>query len=175
MRYTNDDFNQVAGENLQVHSFNYPVEVELMGFMQDPLIAAEIDGIIEDAEEMGLDMNDAELMGGLISAIVGKIKTAVKKRRARKAAASSPAPVSQGFQLSTPQGTAAIGPGGISWTGVQPGRNVAMQLPGQPGQYYPAPQSSGGITDMLKNPLVIAGIVGIPVLFMLMKRRSNNG
>ncbi len=172
MRYTSDDFDQVSGENLTIP--NYPVEIELMGFMQDPLIAAEIEGIIDEAELMGLDINDPELMGGLIKTLVKKIQGAIKRRRARKKAASAPAEIPS-FSLQTPGGTAAIGPGGISWTGPQAAQAAAAaQAAGL--QMVPAssvqPAGTGGVTEMLKNPIVIAGLVGVPLLLIMMKRRG---
>ncbi|MFA5235075.1 MAG: hypothetical protein WC390_11810, partial [Sulfurimonas sp.] len=71
-------------------------------FRRDPFVHGEIEGMINDAEMMGVDIDDPEMMGGIID-VVKKIAGAIKKRRQAKKGSSSPAPT---VSVQTSQGTA---------------------------------------------------------------------
>jgi hypothetical protein len=137
----------------------------LKRFLKDPFIHGEICGIVEDAELMGMDLNDPELMGGLIANVVKKIATAVRKRRAKKAS-SGQSTIPQ-FTMQTSQGTAALGPGGLTWTGQQsiPIGNTGMAL-------QTMPQSETIMDKIKNNPALLAIPAGGIVLFMMMSKRK---
>jgi len=158
MRWTSDDFDsQVMGGEMAIP--DYPTDIELMGFFNDPLIAAEFDGLVTDAELMGIDFDDPELMGAFLSTIIKKIKGRIQERKKARAASGQPSGFPN-FSVSTGDGSAQLGPGGLSWTGPQ-----AVAAAGAP--------AAGGIADMLKNPLVLAGIGGgVLLLIMLMKKKG---
>jgi hypothetical protein len=135
----------------------------LKRFLRDPFIHGEIEGIVEDAELMGMDLDDPELMGGLIANVVKKIAGAVRKRRAAKSGSSSV----PSFSVQTSQGTAALGPGGITWTGQQ---NIPIGSTGMSLQTVPQSET---IMDKIKsNPALLAIPAGGIVLFMMMSKRK---
>ncbi len=156
MRYVNDDYtdSELTGEAFEMEIPDYPAELEVMGFFNDPLLSDEIDALLEEAELMGIDLDDPELMGAWLKKLVGKIRSNFRKRRGK----GKKAPVSA--SVSTPQGSAAIGPGGITWT-APPGASMPMVQP-----------SGGGIADMLKNPMVIAGVGGVALLLFMQMRKK---
>lgn len=159
MRWTSDDFDAaVMGDEMVIP--DYPAEIEVMGYFEDPLIAAELDDMLTDAELMGIDLDDPELMGAFLKNLIGKIKGRIQARRAKRQASGQPAASFPTLSVATDAGSAQLGPGGISWTGPQPA-GVA-----------PAPATGGGITEMLKNPMVLAGIGGGVLLLMFMMKRK---
>lgn len=160
MRWVSDDFDQtVMGEELVIP--DYPAELEIMGYFADPSLSEELDEMLTEAEMMGVDFDDPELMGAWLKNLFSKIKSRIQARRKKREAAGQPAP---SFSIQTPQGAAAIGPGGVSWTGPQ-----AAAAPG----LMPAPAAGSNIAEMLKNPMVLAGIGGgLLLLMMMMKKRK---
>lgn len=134
-------------------------------FLRDPFIHGEINGIVEDAELMGMDLEDPELMGGLIQNIAKKIGAAVRKRREQKAASGSSTFPS--FSIQTGQGTAALGPGGLTWTGQQniPIGNTGMSL-------QTVPQSETIVDKIKSNPLLLAIPAGLLLFMVASKRRG---
>jgi len=131
-------------------------------FLTDPFIHGEINGIIEDAELMGIDIDDSELMGGLVANIAKKIGAAVRKRRAAKSGSGMPS-----FSMQTSQGTAGLGPGGLTWTGQQniPIGNTGMSL-------QTSPQSETIMDKIKNNPALLAIPAGGLILFMVMSKRG---
>lgn len=160
MRWTSDDFDGGIMGGADVSIPDYPADIEVMGYFDDPLIAAELEEMITDAELMGIDLDDPELMGAFLKNIIGKIKGAVQKRRAKREAAGGQAGGFPSFSVSTGEGSAQLGPGGLSWTGPQAAGAA------------PAAGGTGGIADMLKNPLVLAGIGGGVLLLVLMMKKK---
>lgn len=136
----------------------------LKRFLKDPFIHGEINGIVEDAELMGMDIEDPELMGGLIQNVVKKIAGAVRKRREAKAKSGSSNIPS--FSIQTGQGTAALGPGGLTWTGQQniPIGNTGMSL-------QTVPQSESILDKIKSNPALLAIPAGGLILFMVMSKK----
>jgi len=134
-------------------------------FRRDPFVHGEIEGMINDAEMMGVDIDDPEMMGGIID-VVKKIAGAIKKRRQAKKGSSSPAPT---VSVQTSQGTAALGPGGITWTGSVP-QNIPIGSTGMALQTMPQQET---ILDKIKaNPALLAGIAAVPIMLMLMSRKK---
>lgn len=165
MRWTSDDFDG-GTMGVDVASIDYPADIEVMGYFTDPLIAAELDEMITDAELMGIDFDDPELMGAFFKNLIGKIKSRIQARKAKKAAGGAPA--DSGFptlSVQTGQGSASLGPGGITWTGPQ----AAAAAPA------PAAGGMGNIQEMLKNPLVLAGIGGGVLLLIMMMKKKKQG
>lgn len=137
----------------------------LQRFMNDPFIHHEIMGMVDDAELMGIDINDPEMMGGLIQNVIKKISTAVRKKREERQKNNSAAPA---FSLSTPQGVASIGPGGVQWTGTQniPIGNTGLQI---------APvQQQETILDKVKSNPALLGLAALPFLFIMMNNRKRS-
>lgn len=159
MRYCGDDLNRVVG---MVGRSN----PGMIRFMRDPFIRNEIAGMMEDAELMGFDLDDPEMMGGLIDGIK-KIASAIRKRREarKKSGETTSAPA---FSVQTPQGTAALGPQGFSWTGSLP-QSLPIATTGY--QIAPVQQSESIIDKVKKNPALL-GLAAIPVLMLIMAKRS---
>lgn len=173
MKLYNDDLDDLSGETVDLGCFrgddyyetpDYPAEIELMGVLDDPLLGQELDLILDEAELMGIDLDDPELMGFFLKKLINKIKARFKKKK--KAAPSPLAPT--GLTLQTRAGTAKIGPKGVSFVGKRPlmvtptGAVVAAQPPGP----------AAGFQEMLKNPMVIAGLVGVPLVLMMVAGRK---
>lgn len=136
-------------------------------FLKDPFIHGEINGIVEDAELMGMDIEDPELMGSLIQNVVKKIAGAVRKRREAKAKSGQSSSFPS-VSIQTGQGTAGIGPGGITWTGQQniPIGNTGMSL-------QTTPQSETIMDKIKSNPALLAIPAGAMMLFMVMSKRGS--
>lgn len=158
MRWTNDDEIVSSGLDDSIYIPDYPAELEVMGFFQDPLLSAELDTWIDEAELMGIDLDDPELMGGFIKNIIKKIK----ERRAKRKAAGEAAPEIPTVNIQTGQGVAQIGPGGVTWTDPATGKpsTTTSALP-------------GGIAEMIKNPWVIGGGAAALLLIIMMMSRRN--
>ena len=148
---------------------NHP---QLRRYMRDPFIHHQISGMVEDAELMGMDLDDPELMGGLISNVVKKIATAVRKRREKKKAAGESTAIPT-FSMQTTAGTAQLGPGGLTWTGA-PGVQNSLPIGTTGYQIAPVQQSTSILDKIKSNPALIAGAIGIPVLLMMMSRRGES-
>lgn len=161
MRWTSDDFDGGTMGAEMATIPDYPADIEVMGFFSDPLIAAELDEMVTDAELMGIDFDDAELMGAFLKNLVGKIKGRIQQRKKEKAAAGGGSTMPT-FSIDTGAGSAKLGPGGLTWT--------------DPAAAAVAPAPAGGmgnIAEMLKNPLVLAGIGGgVLLLIMMMKKKQ---
>lgn len=138
----------------------------LQRFMKDPFIHREVMGMVEDAELMGVDFDDPEIMGGFIQNVAKKIATAVRKRREARQAKNEPAP---SFSVQTPQGTAALGPGGISWTGQVPS-NIPI---GNTGYQIAPVQQQGSIFDKIKENPALLALAGIPIVLLMMKPKRS--
>lgn len=136
-------------------------------FLKDPFIHGEINGLVEDAELMGIDIDDPELMGGLIQNVVKKIAGAVRKRREEKAKSGQSSSFPS-VSIQTGQGTAALGPGGLTWTGQQniPIGNTGMSL-------QTTPQSETIMDKIKSNPALLAIPAGAMMLLMVMSKRGN--
>lgn len=146
----NDDFD--TGVDSEFLIPDSPAELISASYFEDPLISAEIDAMMETAELMGIDPDDPELMGNFLTDLVKKAQSALKKVK--------------NVKLETGAGTTTIGPGGqISYTGTQPAATARATVP-QP------VKKSGGVADLLKNPAILAAIVGVPLLIILMKKRK---
>lgn len=163
MRYCGDDLNRSIGVIGRYPSMNR--------FMKDPFIRNEIAGMIEDAELMGYDLDDPEMMGGLIDGIK-KIASAIRKRREARKSKGETAP---SVSVQTSQGTAAFGPGGLTWTGAIPQLPQSVPI-GNTGMQLTAMQQQESILDKIKkNPALLAGIAAVPVLLIVMsKKRSES-
>lgn len=142
---------------------DYPAEIELMGVLDDAITNQEIDLILDEAELMGVDLDDPELMGFFLKKLINKIKSRFKKKK--KGAPSPMAPTS--ITMTTPAGVAKVGPGGVSFTGKRP---LAIT---PTGAIVAAPPQPTGIQAMLKNPAVlIGGGAGLLILFMMMQKKK---
>ncbi len=108
-----------------------------------------IAGIVRGARRMGVEIDDPEVMGTWIQDVAKKIKKAVKKTKS--------------VQFTTDKGTAQLGPAGVTWTDKQ-----AEEAAASPSVVE---SSASGITDMLKNPLVIGGL-SLAALFLLKKKKG---
>jgi len=134
MRYANDDIDTGT--------------MELMGFFGDPLINSEINSLVHNAANMGVDFSRPEVMHGFFSSLNEKIKNALGGKS---------------ITIDTGSGTAKVGEGEISYTQTKPETELVT-----------IPQT-GGVVDMLKNPVILGTIIGVPVLLLLLKsKRTGN-
>lgn len=143
--------------------YNHPA---LRRFLSDPFIHGEICGMVDNAEMMGYDFEDSELMGGFIVNAIKKIASNVRKRReAKKSNSQSTIP---SISVQTSQGTAALGPGGLTWTGQQniPIGNTGMSL-------QTVPQQETILDKVKSNPVLLAIPAGALVLFMVMSKKRS--
>jgi len=162
MRYRFDDIPKSIARKVKKRK---TTRRALGRFKRDPFVHGEILGIIEDAEMMGIDIDDPEMMGGIVD-VVKKIAGAIKKRRQSKKSSGSSAPT---VSVQTSQGTAALGPAGLSWTGSIP-QNIPIGTTGMALQTMPQQET---ILDKIKaNPALLAGIAAVPIMFMLMSRKK---
>jgi hypothetical protein len=146
--WNNDDFDQsITSEAGTMQEVSRAVN---MGFFNDPLISAEIDNMVQTAEIMGYDLTDPEIMGSWLTNLFSKVKGAVKGI--------------QNVSISTSSGITQVGPGGVSYTSA-PATVPAAALP---------TTTQKTIGDYLKNPYVVAALVGIPVLLIVLKKRKKS-
>jgi phosphohistidine swiveling domain-containing protein len=117
--------------------------MELMGFFGDPLIDAEITSLARNAAMMGIDLSNPVIMSGFFDNLSQKVKSMLGGKT---------------ITVDTGKGTAKIGPGEISYVTTTPGGTSVATVP-----------KTGGITDMLKNPVILGTIIGVPLLLILMK------
>jgi hypothetical protein len=72
------------------------------------------------------------------------------------------------FSFQTPQGTAAIGPGGVSWTGQIP-QNIPIGSTG----YQIAPVQQESILDKIKANPALLGLAALPLVFLMMPKKGS--
>lgn len=145
MRYVNDEFNQEYGDI----DFDDPVQA------MDQVTESKIDELISTAVQDGYDFSNPVLMGNFIDDFFAKIKDVTTKIVGNDETT---------VKISTGGGTATIGPDGVSYT-KEDIKTVA------PGTMQVVPNS---IQTYLKNPYVIAALVGIPVLYLLTKKKKGS-
>lgn len=149
-KFHNDDM-AAMGRCLK-GNFNNTSDVIVDGYFDDPLISAELSGMIQEAEMMGYDLDDPEMLGAWLKNLVSKIKKKVKGKKMPK------------VSVDTGKGTAQIGPEGITWTDQQAAEAAeAAAVPAT---------TTGGMQGLFKNPLVIAAAVGLPLLLLGMKKKG---
>lgn len=125
----------------------FPADAVASRHLDDPLISAEVADLVDEAELMGIDLDDPEIMGAWLKNLIGKIKKRVQKRKLK------------GVTLTTDQGTASLGPGGLTYQS-----NAAQSVPMATG-------ATGSMGEMVKNPMVIMAGVGLLVLIAMRKKR----
>jgi hypothetical protein len=139
----------------RMSGYDSPADVIVAGYFDDPLISAELAGMVNEAELLGIDVDDPEIMGAWLKNLVGKIKSKIKAKKGGQAPALS---------LSTSAGTANIGPNGVTW-----------QDPANPNAVSAPVGAMDKIKEQLKNPVVLAALIGVPVLFMVMRKKKGKG
>lgn len=126
-----------------------PADFVVSQHLDDPFVAAEIDQMVDQAEMMGVNLTDPEIMGTWLKDLVGKIK---KKVQGKKGSVS----------VNTGEGTATIGPQGINWTDNVPAVIPAVGTP------------AAKVAELVKNPIVIAAGIGI-VAMLVMSKKGKRG
>lgn len=149
MRYVTDDFTQSYSQDIAWT----PAQIADAVSLQDPLINAEIESMLHSASMQGVDLSDPVAMSGIVEFFMDKIKQAGN-------AITGGQPVS----IQTTKGTTTIGPEGVSYTSSTPATTTAPGAVQKP--------LSQTIQEYLKNPYVLAGVIGIPVLLIIMNRRK---
>ena len=114
----------------------------------DPMVSREFAGLVKEAELMGVDFDDDEMMSGFLQNVVQKLKDTIQKKKDTTS-----------FSVTTEEGTTNIGPGGFSFTSSQQG--VA-----------PTPAATGvsSAAELLKNPMVLGGIGLFAAIILLRKK-----
>ncbi len=151
MKIRGDDFAQ----GLRGDQFDNTSDVIVNGYFEEPLVAAEISDMMRDAEMMGIDLDDPEMLGAWLKNLINKVKTNIQKRKKGKAKSS---PV---VSISTGKGTANVGPDGLTYT-----ENAS--------QVIPSSQSSSiqsATQGLFKNPMFIAAAIGLPLIMFMKKRK----
>jgi hypothetical protein len=123
---------------------------------------AAIDSLATRADLLGY-ADDPELMGAFVKKLVGRIRAAIKRRRAAKGGGAQPG----GFTFSTPGMRAAVGPGGLV---VQRQAPAEYETPGP----VAAPSSAAGLVERVKeNPLLlIVPAAAIGAILLLGKKHK---
>lgn len=134
----------------------YPADFVVSRHLDDPLIAAEIRGLAEEAVLLGVDLDDPEIMGAWLKNLGKKIKSAFQKKKIKKISVSSDA------------GTAELGPSGINITSAKGKSSPAVSVPGL--LTVNQADATGGMAEMLKNPMVISAGLGILALLLMQKK-----
>lgn len=159
-RLTSDDFmTGQYGRRMSGDTPDYPEQIIYRDYPFPPKVSAGIGrlarGVVDQAELMGFDINNPELMGAFVANIVGKIKKAIAQKT-EKGQSAIPS-----VSVSIPgKGAAQLGPGGVSWVGTRPQDSGSVSV-----QTGVAPSS--GVSDLFKNPIVIGAAIGIPLLLMM--------
>lgn len=121
------------------------VDVEMMGYMNDPLVRRQMGAIINNAGSYGIDLQDPENMGGFFSDFGKKFKDIVSGNTKISVTTDKGSVSAGGGQLTLQQGTAPS-------TAVAP--------------------SSVGIMQYLKNPYIVAGLIGVPLLLVILSKQK---
>lgn len=66
-----------------------------LGYFDDPLVSAELEGMVDEMELLGYDLDDPEMLGNVFKDLGAKIKSAFQKKKG---------------------GSLSISPAGISYT-----------------------------------------------------------
>jgi hypothetical protein len=140
-----------------IRNINYPIDIELMGIPES--FDDDLESIVNDAELMGVDFNDPELMGGFIKKLVKRLKKRIRARKKKRGGKR------RTFSVSSSEGTATLGPGGLNITrsGVTPGTG------GLPGFMQPVKSGVGGLFE---NPMMLLLPAGLLVMMMLKKKKK---
>jgi hypothetical protein len=154
---------------------------EMFGDCKIDGIDNDIDNEIDRIELMGYDfeeMESPELMGRLFGRLIARLRKRRKKggiirrivkrvRARRKARAKAKKGKTRGddfgLSLTTPEGTATFGPGGISFED-----RAAMIKQGM----VPPEEGAGGImAQITKNPMLLAIPAGLFLMMIMKKKR----
>lgn len=133
-------------------------------FMGNDDLVSLVDTEIENAELMGYDIENPEVMGGIFKKLFTKIKKEIKYKKRKKAEAASGTRAAttdqpQNFSLNTPFGTGQYTKGsGFSFLKPQTGTGIT-------------PQQNTNIMDTVtRNPAILIG--GIAIVYLLMQKKS---
>lgn len=128
------------------------------GISRAELLGA-IDETLTEAELMGEDIDDPELMGGFFKRVIGKIRDRIRARRAARQAAPTPAPAEpESYAVSTPYGQVRYDQGGLQV--IRPQQATAVPQTG----------SSNMLYQLTSNPMMLMIPLGL-VAMLLMNRK----
>lgn len=148
-RFVNDDFTQSYTSEIAWT----PAQVADAVSLQDPLVSSEIESMLYNAQMAGIDISDPVAMSGFMDTLMSKVKQIGQ-------VITGGSPVS----ISTEKGTTVIGPDGVSYTSALPAAATTTA---------PVQKTfSQTVQEYLKNPYVVAGLIGVPVLLILLNRRK---
>lgn len=149
MYYGQDDLEQqVVGRSMVIPES--PSRFITMHCMTDPFINAEVNRLVDRAVMLGVDLSDPEMMGNFFTDLWGKISSGAKG-----------ALKDTNISITQPQGTTTITDKGVDFTSAE--QQAAQQA---------ALNQPKVFTDYLKNPYVIAGMIGIPLLLIILSKRK---
>lgn len=116
-------------------------------YFDDPLVSRELEGMVDEMDILGYDINDPEMGANIFQNLKKKITGIAKKKKVQSA------------KIQTSAGTLDVGPQGISIT------NPTTGIP----EIQSAAKTSP--VEILKNPLVIGGAAAVVLLLMVSKKR----
>lgn len=90
---------------IETIGYGYDCAASNIGYFDDPLVTAELEGMVDEMDLLGYDVEDPELMGNIFKDLANKIKGAVAKK---KGSTLSVGP--QGIQLMNPVTAPAAAP-----------------------------------------------------------------
>ena len=134
----------------------YPADFVVSRQLDDPLVVEELMGLAEEAELMGIDLDDPEIMGAWLKNVIGKIKSRIKKRKGGSVSA----------KINTGSGTLDVGPQGVQWT--DPVKTTTSGI--QAALNTPQMTAAAGVATALKNPWVIGAGAGL--LFLMLTKKK---
>jgi hypothetical protein len=136
-------------------------------YTKDPFIRSELKGIVKNAELMGINLRNPEILNGFLSDMVGTVKEFAQGVFNKGSAAATTIPT---VTLMTDRGTTTLGPGSISYVTNKPIQTVTTT---QGGGLTTIQSASTSMLDVVKqNPLIIAAAVGIPLILILTQKKK---
>lgn len=144
MRYTNDDFNQFYSDDIGYRAPSNSLPIDKVK------VNSEIDSMIANAELSGMDLSDPYAMSGFLDDIMSKLKSIGKSISGGK-----------DITIATESGITTVGPSGVAYVSTE--GKTASNVPVTASQQF---------TNYLKNPYVIASLVGIPLLIYVLNKKK---
>ena len=137
-------------------------------YRRDPFVQSELKKMMRNAELMGIDLRNPEILNGFLTNVIGTVKEFAQGVFNKTSDAAKSIPT---VTLMTDRGTTTLAPGAISYVTNQPIQTVAST----PGAGLSTIQTaSTSIMDVVKqNPAIIAAAIGIPLILILTSKKKS--